>query len=302
MSNDTRPRFEDRLLDALLERHPARATPALNPARPAHRRTWGLALAGATGLAVAAGGLAGAGEFTHHPPGPAPSAPRLIYQAEAALSRVAPTDIEFSRQTTTYLSKHGPGGALTPNLIDVNLMWQHTAGHGKQFSYASRSEDLTIRPPHRAASPDDDASALAQDKAETGQVVNYARRVWWPYRHPHGFTSPKVPTTTHQIQDIRQQLRSGTFYVLGRVSLRGRPAIEIARRGQWVRIWLDPRTHLILQDEQRFRLDKDDVVHTVYQFRWLPPTAANLAQLVAPVPAGFRKIADQPHQDPDGGA
>ena len=57
MSTETKPRFEDRLLEALLERHPARAgEPVTGPEhRPRRvrghtRASWRLGLAGATGL------------------------------------------------------------------------------------------------------------------------------------------------------------------------------------------------------------------------------------------------------------
>ena len=86
MSTDTKPRFEDRLLEALLERHPARTgAPVARPqARPRRqRRGWQLGLAGATGLAVAAAGLAAAGVFTPRAASDLPDAQTVVVNARS---------------------------------------------------------------------------------------------------------------------------------------------------------------------------------------------------------------------------
>lgn len=290
MSTPTGHRFEERLLTALLERHPARTgepvpEPAPRPHRSRRRRAWRLTLAGATGLAVAATGLAAAGVFTPAPSGSVLSARTLAYQADQALTRLNPGSIAYTREVFSF---SGEGVA------SVNLMWERSTGQGKRIVQTWRQEQFygSDGQPGPALQLNQDTSGVYRYEQVTSRDVDYAHHTWSPDNYHVNDTYPLFPSTAQDIQEIRQLLRNGTFYVIGRVQLHGQPAIEIARRHQWVRIWLDPRTYLTLQDEQRSSGLDNVERYTTIEYSWLPPTPANLRQLVAPIPPGFHRTGN----------
>lgn len=296
MTTGTHHRFEARLLDALLDHHPARTgdpaarpNPWPGPRRPRRRPAWRLPLAAATALAAAAAGLAATGVFTTRSAGGVLDATTLAYRASQALSRIQPGDIQFTKDVTSV------GSTLI-----VNLMWQRSTGQGSNTVQAWRQEQFYKgpRPAGDQLQLTKDRSAVYRNKAVTGKVVDYAHHAWWADNYSYPYAYPPQPTVAEQVSDIRQLLQDGTFYVVGRVWLHGRPTIEIARRDQWVRIWLDPQTYLIVQDQQRHQQPGPGPLGQMVddtEISWLPPTAANLSQLTAPVPPGFRKL---PHPPP----
>ena len=93
-------------------------------------------------------------------------------------------------------------------------------------------------------------------------------------------------------------------HVIGRTGLRGRPAIELGMSlasapGAAVyvttaRLWVNAATYLPMRQALRFSDGKQDV--TDYTF--LPPTAANLADLSPVIPPGYHRTWQFPGHGP----
>ena len=80
---------------------------------------------------------------------------------------------------------------------------------------------------------------------------------------------------------IRSQLACGAYTVAGRQVIDGVNTIKITgASGQFI-FWVDPATYLPVQ----MTMGPNQT-----EFRWLPATPANLAQLKVTVPAGFRHV------------
>lgn len=95
-------------------------------------------------------------------------------------------------------------------------------------------------------------------------------------------------------------------------TLNGRPAIELTLKevvlkgeatvNSWTEyLWVDASTYLPLHDVTTFG-PPGEVTHAVEDFRYLPATPANLAQLTPPIPAGFKKVTPSPVVAPAGSA
>ncbi len=80
---------------------------------------------------------------------------------------------------------------------------------------------------------------------------------------------------------IRSQLACGAYTVAGRQVVDGVNTIKITGASGQFTFWVDPATYLPVQ--MTMGQNQTD-------FRWLPATPANLAQLKVTVPAGFRHV------------
>jgi hypothetical protein len=83
---------------------------------------------------------------------------------------------------------------------------------------------------------------------------------------------------------IRHALGCGEFTQDGRQRVDGIDAIKLTGRGLGA-LWVNPATYLPVRALLAFGPEQSQT-----DFRWLSPTPANLAQLSAPVPAGFRQV------------
>jgi hypothetical protein len=105
------------------------------------------------------------------------------------------------------------------------------------------------------------------------------------------FTGPTIgfPGQPSWAQQIRSVLRCGSYVVAGRQLIDGVQAIKLvsAPRGHYSTIWIDPSTYLPVRIVD-FDSAPDSAV--TYDFRWLAPTQANLANFNVPIPAGFRQL------------
>jgi hypothetical protein len=83
---------------------------------------------------------------------------------------------------------------------------------------------------------------------------------------------------------IRHALGCGEYTPDGRQLVDGIDAIKLTGKGLGA-LWVNPATYLPVRALFTFGSEQ---IQT--DFRWLSPTPANLAQLSAPVPAGFRQV------------
>jgi hypothetical protein len=100
-------------------------------------------------------------------------------------------------------------------------------------------------------------------------------------------------------QIIQTGLKCGAFTVAGRQWVDGVDAIKLAghKSVPYSTIWVDPHSYLPVRLVSHLRVlragedpSKAASLTLTIDFRWLPPTRANLAKLTAPIPAGFHKV------------
>ena len=130
---------------------------------------------------------------------------------------------------------------------------------------------------------------------EHGQVVSvdYGQNDWWT-RGIGGVTcEPLTP------QRIEHDVASGRYRVVGRATIDGHQAIELAstvptsgphRVTQTTTLWVSATTYLPIQSTSTGRGASQTA------FTWLPATAANTRMLTVTVPTGFRQVTAPPAQ------
>jgi hypothetical protein len=84
---------------------------------------------------------------------------------------------------------------------------------------------------------------------------------------------------------IREELSCGEYMTAGRQLVDGMDAIKITGNKGLDTLWVNPATYLPARAIFTFGR-----LRTQTDFRWLPPTPANLARLSVRVPAGFRQV------------
>jgi hypothetical protein len=134
--------------------------------------------------------------------------------------------------------------------------------------------------------------------------VNYQNRTWWrAVDHPAGANSAPATVWTcgnaetdtingnpHAMAAQLHTLEScGDLKIIGSGPDGGVPAVELSgdfTGGDTVTYWVNATTYLPFRFTSTFRSGH------VFQenLQWLPPTAANLATLNVPVPAGFTQV------------
>jgi hypothetical protein len=90
-------------------------------------------------------------------------------------------------------------------------------------------------------------------------------------------------------------IATGAWRVVGRTHLDGQQVIELSENGHVhgpvfleplpVRLWVNAQTYLPIRLIMGTRNGSEGM--TVQEFRYLPPTPANLALLRVPIPAGY---------------
>jgi hypothetical protein len=294
MSND----FEDQLR-ADMGRVQVRPRPGL--AREAHRRyaksrrRTALAVA-ATGTAAAVAGATAGFALSAGTPGTGPieTTAYVVNHVSAALA--ATNAIGY---TTAHYSGTGAIGFLSDRVI------------GWEFGDLSRQliESSAGRPlVDNSARPEDGRGAIIS--------VHYPSRDWMSITVPSSelpgpsggsnrcdgiLVSPFAAderTAADWKQIIQAGLKCGMFTVAGRQWVDGVDAIKLTghKPEAGSTIWVDPSSYLPVRLTGRVQLiaggtDKQDAGTLTINFRWLPPTRANLRELTAPIPKGFRETS-----------
>ncbi len=143
---------------------------------------------------------------------------------------------------------------------------------------------------------DGDADLTVMD---TFFAVFPARRAWGKWHHTN-----KTLGLSADAAGIRHQLANGQFKIIRRSVVDGHKAIELGMTGlssrktglhaTAARLWVDAATCLPLREVLRFSTGRQDVT----DYRFLPPTAANLAKLRPVIPAGYHRTWLRPGQRP----
>ena len=254
----------------------------------------GTAMAVAASLAVA--GVTGA--FGSASPGRAQQASYTAYvigHVEHALASPAQGNaFQYARTTYppgTLLQPAGPfavrashGSASSPWAVRYDQRWMYRDS-ARAAAYGPSGQavfELGARLPAGAAGH--------------SVGVSYVNRTWWqqslaaqpaPTGSPSISCGPpiQIPVGVGWAGYIRYQLSCGEYSVAGRGRVDGVNAIKIVSKQGTITFWVSPRSYLPV----RLILGLGGL-HFRTDFRWLPPTPANLAQLKVTVPAGFTQV------------
>lgn len=134
----------------------------------------------------------------------------------------------------------------------------------------------------------------------TSTAVLYNSQTWWqvtlqqpvpPANGPGVRCGPaiqvRVGTPDPWQTFIHEQLSCGSFTVTGHQEVDGVDALVLTSTQGGETFWVDPQTYLPV----RLVLEGGGPGYMQTDFQWLPPTAANLAQLKLTVPAGFSQVS-----------
>ena len=288
--------FEERLR-ADMRRVQVRPRPGL--AREAHRRyarsrrRTALAVA-ATGTAAAVAGATAGFALTARTAdtGPIETTASVVSHVSAAL---AATD------AIGYTAAQYSGAGATGVSFDRVVEWEF----GDQTRQLFESS---------AGQPIVDNSARPEDGRGEIISVHYPDRDWMSVTVPSSelprpsgghnrcednflsaFAAPNTAADWKQI--IQAGLTCGMFTVAGRQWVDGVDAIKLTghKPAAGTTIWVDPSSYLPVRLTAQLQLyaggnEKQNATLTI-GFRWLPPTRANLKELTAPIPKGFREAS-----------
>ena len=289
--------FEDQLR-AEMERVQVHPRPGL--AREAHRRyarsrrRTALAVA-ATGTTAAVAGATAGFALTAGTPGAGPieTTASVVNHVSSAL---AATDA--IGYTTAHYSGTGAIGLFSDRVID----WQF-GDHSRQLIESSAGQPIV----DNSARPEDGRGAIIS--------VHYPSRDWMSITVPSS-ELPRPRGNSNRCEDnflsafaagqntaadwkqiIQAGLTCGMFTVAGREWVDGVDAITLTghKPAAGTTIWVDPSSYLPVRLTGRVQLmsggtAKQGATLTI-DFRWLPPTGANLKELTAPIPNGFREVS-----------
>ena len=289
--------FEERLR-AEMGRVQVRPRPGL--AREAHRRyarsrrRTALAVA-ATGTAAAVAGATAGFALTAGTPGPGPIE-TTAYVLNHVSRALAATD------AIGYTTAHYSGTDAIGIFSDRVLEWEF-GELSRQLIESSAGQPIV----DNSARPEDGRGAILS--------VHYPIREWMRIKVPlselprpsggndnrceANFLSVFAPghTAADWKQIIAAGLKCGMFTVAGRQWVDGVDAIKLTghKPAAGTTIWVDPSSYLPVRLTAQLQLyaggnEKQNATLTI-GFRWLPPTRANLKELTAPIPKGFREAS-----------
>jgi hypothetical protein len=176
--------------------------------------------------------------------------------------------------------------------------WTYEAGRAGD---RARHETFT-----RAGQPitDDGISYSGSLPGPTRQIsVDYQNKTWWRWAGPYLNGTPKLTTVWNcsnagsddivgNARDMAAQLRTalscGDLKVAGSGTVDGVSAVELvghfSNGDAALTYWVNATTYL------PFRFTAKSIGTFQMNIQWLPPTAANLAKLNVPIPAGFTQV------------
>jgi hypothetical protein len=291
--------FEDQLR-ADMGRVQVRPRPGL--AREAHRRhvkrrhRTALTVAATGTAAVVAGATAGYA-LTAGTPGSAPIETTASVVSHVSSALAATDAIGY---TTAHYNGTGAIGFLADRVIEWEL-----GDRSRQLIESSDGQPIV----DNSARPEDGRGAIIS--------VHYPSREWMSITVPSSELPRPSAANNNRCEDkflsafaagqntaadwkqiIQAGLTCGMFTVAGRQWVDGVDAIKLAGHppAAGTTIWVDPSSYLPVRLTGRVQLiagrtQKQDAATLTIDFRWLPPTRANLKELTAPIPAGFREAS-----------
>ena len=180
----------------------------------------------------------------------------------------------------------------------------HTLGWGADGRLFKDAESIFTMPAGHGApavNPLDPSERGGADLTVTGTffAVFPAQHAWGKWHHLN-----LTLELSADAAGIRHEIANGQFKIIRRGVVDGHKAIELglvlpSSHGAGLhvtaaRLWVDAASYLPLRQVLRFSDGKQDTT----DYRFLPPTAANLAKLRPVIPAGYHRTTLLPGQRP----
>jgi hypothetical protein len=258
-----------------------------------HRRWQRMTVAAAgAGTAAVAAAVAAAVVVTSAAPVTttrAQTAAYVINRTEAALAAVA------SENVLQYLHETATGR----NSVKVSNL---PAGTYAEWAYQGQA--------HWVVYSSDGQPASAMWAVDTGSrytttSVDYKRKTWWQrtvptspgppfsgFGLPDGITGPAL--SINWAAEIRQALKHGQYTVTGSELIDGVQALKLTLVHPFQGLpdaifWVDPSTYLPVRE--LVTLGPGGTANGLQiDYRWLPPSQANLATVAVSIPPGFTHV------------
>lgn len=249
--------------------------------------------AGAVALA-AVGSPGGRHDVTE---APATTAAYVVKRVDSALSAAEPGEI--AHMTVSATGSALPGGRTTAEEWSYGDQWRSVryspAGHPVFDMGIGASSGYTLvnyQTRNWARQPGlgrPTAPALPAPGPRACEPLAAALPwLFQPALADAGFSAGSLPSTVASA--LRAAISCGTLTVAGRQRVDGIEAIELTSRAGspiFETIWVSPETYLPVRVV--VRLAGTPALQRTADITWLRPTARNLAKLIAPIPAGFRR-------------
>jgi len=282
MSTDFEQRLRTEMEQVAVRPRPGLVTEAYRRYR-GKRRMMRAAAAAGTAMAIAAGTVAVVATATASPAAiPAQATAYIVSHVSSALATTG--EISHTIMTVSL----GP----PDNTRLVTYGWRYGT-RGRQLEETASGQPL------------EDAWGQA---GHGSTMVDYRQRSWvrtgpgtgGPYQpspcHAHGALIFAPGAAAADLKPVIEAgLRCGLFHLAGHQRVDGIDAIKLtgrSRRGGiafgdgGITLWVDPRTYLPVQMAGDQSPPGSEAALLI-QYRWLPPTQANLAQLTGTIPPGF---------------
>ncbi len=282
--------LEDQLKTGLAERAAGVGTPAAGVFAAAGRRHHRRRALQGTALTTGTLGLAAVLVFSLTGSSPAPSPDRAVALDAQTVSNQVAAALESTEDGIRYLEIHATLDGKSSKLQS----WRDDA------HYASRA--LGAKMP---LAPYRDYSSAERAGRTVQTTVDRATRTWW-------VTSFEAPTADERAawkrddeyvyspERIRAATESGgAFTIVGPETIDGietlhlRPSGEMARDYGDADVWVDAANYELVRREVTNEVEGQGTLSIREDYRTLPRTDANLADLDADVPDGYRKV-EQP--------
>lgn len=262
-----------------------------NATGPGRRRRFTIAVV--TGVAAAVAGLLAVllpgSAVTAHGPASRIRTAAYVTRIEQALSESGLANLVGYSRTTLPA---GSSVVLMADALQISFAPGATSSSGLRtlvrWSYQGTDKFSAFTAAGRPVF-DETLTTAGGGSAET---VIYGNATWWRAA-PTGKQAPVPPVCGKGVDlgaggwpaFIRFELSCGAYTATGRQRVDGVNAVKITGNRGLVALWVDPKTYLPVRAV--FRLGQQPVQT---DFRWLPPTPANLAHLSLHVPPGFRQV------------
>lgn len=281
-----------------------------------------------TGMAVVAAFLVGASGATRSPgrPGATLTAAYLVSHTLAAIDssklveRVSMHGVDISFKLLPVVVSGESHARTSYKILPSSAPSRNLAPRATFWSYRGQVRETGFSASGRVAF---DASASAPSASGLYRVrgADYRDRTWWrgavyqlpgalwpssvPGGCPRHFSLPQPAAATFDWPAvIHQALSCGIFQVVGHRHIDGVDTIKIENNiktrfllpGDTIvgarihqAVWLDPSSYLPVRIAWTSLVHHRVITSTVADFRWLSPTAAHVADLRSPIPAGFHR-------------
>ncbi|HLJ98733.1 MAG TPA: hypothetical protein VKU39_02370, partial [Streptosporangiaceae bacterium] len=249
---------------------PARAVRRLRRRKAAICAAVGASLTAVTAVAIT---LAAAGPVTDQ------RTSYVLLRAEAALAAVSQQDLIQQIHVTFAVGESA-----------------------SDWLYGSQDRLLSYGPDGRPTSDDGDR-VVGNQAISTG--VDYSKKTWYQSAETmHGGAPSAIPPPCAEVarlaynmpipgppdwaNEFSTALSCGVYQVAGTEQVNGKSLIRLtpAHPGNAnTTYWIDAATYLPVRAQLAYGDSRDEET-----FQWLSPTAANLAHLNVPIPAGFTRV------------